>query len=127
MKSTDSPLPIGYPRLSNLMIALDQNQPVYVALRVETLYGTVLGQHTDYHYIMVTQPDDKNRVYYCRILVVRLVYHHGIAFARDYREQLATVEQVQGEVEAQLIGEGFKVRRGMVALPEGVMLVEGQL
>lgn len=116
---------IGYMLLKDLASALDQTQPVYVAPHIETVQGTTQGQQTDHHYIMVTQPDDKNRVHYCRIAVVQLVYHNGIAFAPDYREQLAKVEAVRGEVEAWLAGEDFIVRRGMVALPEGFLWING--
>lgn len=114
---------IGYLRLSDLVDVLDITQPVYVAPHVETTYGSTAGQHTDHHFIVVTQPDTLSRVHYCRIPVVRLVYHHGIAFAPDYGEQLTKVETVRGEVEGRLVGEGFVVRRGMVGLPEGVVLV----
>jgi N-dimethylarginine dimethylaminohydrolase len=118
-------LPIAYLHLPGMVSILDANQPVYVAPLVESAAGTTPGQQTDHHYIMVTQPDALNRVHYCRILVVRLVYHNGIAFAPDYAEQLAKVEEVRGEVEAWLVGEGYEVRAGMVALPEGMMLLEG--
>lgn len=118
-------LPIGYLTLTDLIRALDPTEPVYVAAVVESIHGTVPGQRTDHHAIMVTQPDDRNRVHYCRIPVVRLVYHNGIAFAPDYGEQLRKVETVQGEVEARLVGEGFGVRMGMVGMPEGVAGVDG--
>jgi len=127
MEPVVTSLPIGYTHLNNLIVALDQTQPVYVAPHIETTQGTAQGQHTDHHYIIITQPDALNRVHYCRIPVVRLVYHNGIAFAPDYGEQLARVESVRGEVERWLVGEGFKVRAGMVGLPEGVMLVEGEV
>lgn len=120
------PMSIGYLYLSDLASMLDITQPVYVAPCVESNSGTAPGQHTHAHYIMVTQPDSQNRVHYCRISVVQLVYHNGIAFAPDYGEQLAKVEQVRGEVEAWLTGEEFKVWAGMVALPQGMMLVEGR-
>lgn len=119
------PLPIGYPRLSDLIIAVYPSEPVYVAPHVETTFGNIEGQRTDHHYIMVTQPDARNRVHYCRIPVVKLVYHNGIAFAPDYAEQLAKVEQVQGEVEGQLVGEGFTLRRGIVATPKELELING--
>jgi hypothetical protein len=116
---TDSSfLPIGYRTLTDFILALDPSQSVYVAPHVETTHGAAPGQHTDHHFIVVTQPDDKNRVHYCRIPVIRLIYHNGIAFAPDYAEELAKVEQVQGEVEERLIGEGFTLRRGMVAMPK---------
>lgn len=118
-------LPIGYLRLSDLVTTLDPSQPVYVAPLVESTDGTTPGQQTDHHFIMLTQPDAQNRVHYCRILVVKLVYHNGIAFAPDYRERLAQVEQVRGEVETRLAGEGCTVRKGMVAFPEGLVLVDG--
>lgn len=120
------PMSVGYLRLSNLASVLDLTQPVYLAPQIETKYGTVEGQHTDHHYIIVTQPDPSNRVHYCRIPAVQLVYHNGIAFAPDYGEQLAKVEQVRGEVETWLAGEEFKVWAGMVALPQGMMVVEGR-
>lgn len=125
MTSSLLTLPIGYLRLSDLAIALDSSQPVYVAPLVESTNGNSMEQHTDHHSIMVTQPDAKNRVHYCRIPVVQLVYHNGIAFAPDYRDQLAKVVQVRGEVEAWLIGEGFNVWAGMVALPQEMILVHG--
>lgn len=121
------PLPIGYLRLSDLATSLDPTQPVYVASLVESANGTAPGQHTDHHYIMVTQPDDKNRVHYCRLSVVRLVYHNGIAFAPDYGEQWGTVEAVRREVEAWIVGKGFMVRQGMVGMPKDHQLVEGTL
>lgn len=110
---------IGYPHLSELAPGLDITQPVYVASHIETTHGTMAGQRSDHHFIMVTQPDDKNRIHYCRIPVVQLVYHHGIAFAPDYAEQLAKVETMRREVETWLVGEGYIIRRGMVALPGG--------
>jgi hypothetical protein len=58
-------------------------------------------------------------------LVVQLVYHNGIAFIPDYEEQLARVKQRRGEVEAWLVGEGYEARGGLVAMPQGVILVEG--
>lgn len=118
---------IGYLTLINFAIALEQNEPVYVASYIETTHGSIEGQRTDHHYIMVTQPDIQNRVHYCRIPVVRLVYHNGIAFAPDYAEQLAKVAQVQGEVEGQLVGEGFALRRGMVALPRDLDLLVAEI
>jgi hypothetical protein len=121
------PLPIGYLTLADLALILDPTQPVYVAPLVESLTGTVPGQYTDYHYIMVAQPDDKNRVHYCRIAVVQLVYHNGIAFAPDYGEQLGKVGAVRAEVEERLAEEGFAVRRGMVGVLGGVGLMDGSL
>lgn len=118
-------LPIGYLTLADLARALDPTQPVYVAPLVASLTGTVPGQQTDHHYIMVTQPDDKNRVHYCRIPVAQLVYHNGIAFAPDYREQLGKVGAVRAEVKERLAEEGFVVRRGMVGVLEGVGLMDG--
>jgi hypothetical protein len=123
--ASHAPISIGYLRLSDLATNLDPTRPVYIAPFVESINGTVPGQRTDHHYIMVTQPNALNHVHYCRILVVRLVYHNGIAFAPDYGEQLAKVKQVRGAVETWLVGEGFKVWAGMVALPEGLVLVEG--
>lgn len=117
-------LHIGYLRLSDLASALDPLQPVYVASLVESASGTAPGQQTDSHYIMVAQPDVLNRVHYCRILVVRLVYHNGIAFAPDCSEQLAKVEEARAKVEERLVGEGSTVRAGMVALPIGLTLLE---
>lgn len=119
-------LPIGYPRLYALTFALDKTQPVYIASYVEAMTGPSPAQRIDVHYVMVTQPDVQSHVHYCRIPVVRLVYHNGIAFAPDYAEQLAQVEQRRTEVEAWLVGEGYQVRTGMVGLPEGVVLIEGQ-
>lgn len=113
-----SPLHIGYLSLSNLAYALNPSEPVYVAPYVETTWGAAPGQNTDHHFIMVTQPDDKNRVHYCRIPVVRLVYHNGIAFAPDYAEQLEKVDVMLGEVEDRLRGEGYNLRRGIVMMPQ---------
>ena len=120
-------LPVGYPWLSNLTLALDKTQPVYVASCVEAMTGPSPAQRIDSHYVVVTQPDPQNRVHYCRIPVVKLVYHNGIAFAPDYAEQLAEVEQRQTEVEVRLAGEGYQVRVGMVGLPEGVKLIDGDI
>lgn len=121
------PLPIGYPRLSDLIVALYSSEPVYVAPHIETTYGPTEGQRTDHHYIMVTQPDARNRVHYCLIPGVPLVYHNGIAFAPDYAEQLAKVDQVQREVEGQLVGDGFALRQGMVAMPKGLELIVAEI
>lgn len=118
------PLCIGYLHLQHLAISLDPTQPVYIAPFVESDSGSALGQRTDHHYIMVTQPDSLNRVHYCRISVMQLVYHNGIAFALDYGEQLGKVEEIRSEVERWLAGEGYTIRAGMAALPEGVVLVE---
>jgi hypothetical protein len=120
-------LAIGYSRLTDFIPALDITQPVYVVSHVETTHGTVPGQRCDHHYIMVTHPDVRNRIHYCRISVVQLVYHNGIAFAPDCGEQLGKVDAVQREVEAWIVGEGFMVRQGMVALPEGIILIDGSL
>lgn len=120
-------LPIGYSRLGNLTLVLNKTQLVYVASHIEATTGPTPAQRIDSHYVVVTQPDPQNRVHYCRIPVVKLVYHNGIAFAPDYAEQLAQVEQRQTEVEAWLVGEGYQVREGMVGLPEGVVLIEGKL
>lgn len=113
-----STLAIGYPRLSDLITALDITQLVYVAPQVETTHGAAPGQHIDHYFILVTQPDDKNRVHYCRIPVLQLVYHNGIAFAPDYDEQLEKVDVMLGEVEDRLRGEGYNLRRGIVMMPQ---------
>ena len=122
-----SSLPIGYPQLRDLTLALDKTQPVYVAAYIEALTGPSPAQRVDNHYIVVTQPDPQNRVHYCRIPVVKLVYHNGVAFAPDYAGQLAWVEQKRAEVEAWLVEKGYQVRMGMVGLPEGMVLIEGTL
>lgn len=117
-------LPIGYLHLNNLIDALDPTQPVYVAPHTEAIQGVAPRQHTDHHFVMVMQPDEQNRVHYCRIPVVRLVYHNGIAFAPDYAEQLAKVYSVLEEVTERLGGERYKVRKGMVAFPLNLQLIE---
>ena len=122
---TAHPLGIGYPQLSDLTRVLDITQPIYVVSRVEIATGAVPEQRIDSHFIVVTQPDALNRVHYCRILVVQLVYHNGVAFAPDADEQLAQVEQKRVEIEQWLVGEGYQVRVGIVGLPAGVALVAG--
>jgi hypothetical protein len=119
------PIFIGFLYLKDLSTNLDITQPLYVAPLIESTSWTALGQRIDHHYIMVTQPDVLNRVHYCRIPVVNLVYHNGVAFAPNYEEQLAKMDQMRGKVVAWLVGEGYEVRAGMVALPEGMMLLEG--
>jgi hypothetical protein len=61
-----------------------------------------IGQHQDNKRTTITswsriQPDALNRVHRCRMVVVKLVYHNGIAFAPHYGQELAKIEQVLGE------------------------------
>jgi hypothetical protein len=119
------PLPIGYSYLSDLIVVLDPASPVYLSSHIEAISGDTEGQRIDHYYIVLTQPDHMNRIHYCRLSVVRLVYHNGIAFAPDYAEQLEEVEVVRSHIEERLEGEGFTVRRGIVALPQSWNLIEG--
>ena len=121
------PLPIGYLRLQDRVSILDITQPVYGAPQIESISGTGPGQHTDHHYIMVTQPDALNRVHYCRLLVVKLIFHNGIAFAPDYREQLGKLEDARRVVHRWLGGKGQMVQAGMVVLPEGIRLIDSEM
>lgn len=119
-------LPIGYSRLSDLAATLDLTQGVFVTPYVETTMGAMPVQRIDQHYIVVTQPDERNRVHYCRIPVVKLIYHNEVAFAPDADEQLVRVEQKRTEIERWLVGKGYQVRAGLVGIPEGVMMQEGE-
>lgn len=119
--------PIGYLRFSDFLSIVDISNAVYLAPLTESINGPTPAQHIEDHYIMVTQLDIKGCVHYYRVLVVRLVYHNGIAFAPDYGAQILKVDQVRYEIEERLTREGFIVRAGMVALPQGMLLVEGNL
>ncbi len=119
-------LPIGYRHLEDFTHILVRTTPVYVTTLIETTQGSAPGQHTNHYFLMLTQPDRHNRVHYFRLPVAEVVYLNSVPFDGDPAAKWQQADALRDAAEVMLIGKGYTVIEGMVALPQGYTFIDGR-
>jgi hypothetical protein len=119
---------IGYERLDEWVCVIDPAAPVYTHLLVEQEYTEVHSnegnRRIDHHRLVVGQPDAQNRVHYYRVTLATLVYVNGVPFDPEHEKVLAEAKRGYEQV-VRWLERDFTIWRGMVAMPAGLVQVEG--
>lgn len=119
-----APLFIGYERLDEWLCVIDPAQPVYAHLLVKQEYSNETDRCIDYHRLVVGQHDSLNHVHYYRVTLATIVYVGGVPFDPEHAQVIAEAKRVCEQV-VRWLEQDFTVWRGMVAMPEGLVHLEG--
>jgi hypothetical protein len=119
--STSTPLFIGYTTLEEWITAVDDDRPVFANLITEHGKPDQYETRTNQLVILAAQPDD-DLVNYCRLVVGEMRYVDG-----DPPDQrpIELAGQAWQLIQDWLKAQGFVVRKGIIAVPENLRLMNG--
>ena len=113
---------IGYTTLEEWITVVDDDLPVFANLINETGKSGQYDIRTDQLVIMAAQPGDESIVHYCRLVVSEMRYLVGDP---PDRRPIELAGQAWQLVQDWLKAQGLVVRKGVIAVPENLRLMNG--
>ena len=120
--STPVPLFIGYTTLEEWISVVDDDRLVFANLI--TVHGKPgpFDTYTDQLVIMAAQADDESLVHYCRLVVGEMRY---VDSDPPDQRPIELAGQAWQLIQDWLKAQGFVVRKGIIAVPENLRLMNG--
>ena len=116
------PLFIGYTTLEEWITVVDDDRPVFANLITEPGKPGQYDTRTDQLVILAAQADDVSLVHYCRMIVGEMRY---VAGDPPDRRPIELAGQAWQLVQDWLKAQGLVVRKGVIAVPENLRLMNG--